>query len=131
MVKWVLYELQSPRISRTFASLPDSVAVGMGMRKPEPPSRAVVASDEQGQVMESKPHPGRLVSLVIKKKNTVFVVSLMRFLDSGRNNIIVQYEGIDIDEAIGSKEGTEFVDEPCRAAIAHRCSEERRRVGDD
>lgn len=44
------------KLSSKFVLLPDSVAAGLGIMKPEIPATAVVELDKQGHVLESRPH---------------------------------------------------------------------------
>lgn len=45
--EWVIYELQSRKLSRLFESLPGFVVDALGVMNPELPTRAVVEPDEQ------------------------------------------------------------------------------------
>lgn len=66
--KTFMYRLQGVKLTREInLSLPDSVAVVLGILKPKPQTRAVVGLDKQGQVKESRTRPGTRISLPMKK----------------------------------------------------------------
>lgn len=72
--KWAMYELQSAKLQNLFDMLLDSIVAALKIMNSEAPTRAVGEVDEQGHIVESRPHPETSVSLVIKKTVAVLAV---------------------------------------------------------
>lgn len=73
-----------------FDSLPDSIAAALGLMMTEPPTILRLDLEERGEVLESRPHAGKLVSLFMKWKNAVSAASSLPVRESGCMNIIIQ-----------------------------------------
>lgn len=80
---------QSLKLPRVFESLPDSVAVAMGIMKPASPTTHVVQIYRQGKAVEKKPQPIASATTLMKRRDAVFAASAFRLGDSGRSNIPV------------------------------------------
>lgn len=76
-----------------FESLADFVAAVRGVVMLKSPIRAVVDINEQGEVVESRPHPETSVSLLMKMKDVDFAESSFSFRDSERINVTVPCAG--------------------------------------
>lgn len=78
-----MYKLRCAKLSRASESLPDSVAVALGIMKLDSLTRAVVELDKLLQVVESRPHPGLLLFSLLERKDAAFVAVPIRFRCSG------------------------------------------------
>lgn len=70
--KWVMYQLQSSKLSEVFESQPDSVAAAPGIVKPERQAKAVVEPHEYRQFVERCSDPGTPVPMPTKREDAVF-----------------------------------------------------------
>lgn len=84
-------KLLSQKLPRVFESLSDSIAAAQRVVKLEHPSRAIVELEEQEPVLKSRHYPGKPVSLLIKKKDSVFSRSPVRFHDRCLSNSKVSH----------------------------------------
>lgn len=84
-----MYEFQSSKLPRVFKWLPDSAATALEIMKAEPPTIAIVEIDNHGWVVESRPSPETMASLLESEKGAVSGASPFRYGDSGRINITV------------------------------------------
>lgn len=88
-MKSLIYDFQDAELPRLFESLPDSVATVLGIMKPWPPTAAVVELEDQGRVVSSRPYPETHVSLLMKRKDSVFAERPFWLRCSGRINFSV------------------------------------------
>lgn len=79
------------RFQGFFEWLPESIAAGLKITKPESPNRALVQADNKRKAVESSCHLETPVFLVTKRKDVIFAASPPRFCDSGCMQISVPH----------------------------------------
>lgn len=79
-----MYNFQSTTLSRVFELVPDFVVSALGIMKPESVTRSALELCKQGLAVKSRPHPETLVSLLVKRNESVFAAIALQFRDSGR-----------------------------------------------
>lgn len=80
----VMYELQGASLLSLFEFLPNCIAAALEIMNLELLTRAFVELKERRKVVESRPHPEPLVSLLTKRKDMVFTASPFQFRNYGR-----------------------------------------------
>lgn len=89
--RWVMYKIEDANLRRMFESLPNFVAVALGIMKTELLIRAVVELDEREKVVASTPQPDTPACLLMESRKVVFVPNPSRFRNSGCSNIIAPH----------------------------------------